>query len=240
MTIIFLALSLIGALSLADGLTNRSVLLTILAIAIVIGFLCSALGLSWASKLFPIQPMSNDNHKPNEAVTIETYDDISHEVVPDRQGIYFLGEKLGFTIKLTNLLSSNCTKDFSYIIQLPDHIYLSTYTGQLQFGPNEIKTMRLGREIFLAFEGVFRVVVITPPPTNLPASLNLPQATQFLTLFVGYSRDRKGFNLQRDLLGLTSQLKWLTVILVVLTVLLFIFGLIEVSRQSVIYLLHIP
>ena len=144
-----------------------------------------------------------------EGSASEDYRDIHHEVLADRKGIYYMGETLGFSARLTNLFDQNCTREFLYCIQLPDGMRLFRPIAAVSFGPGETKTIRLGQPIFLAFLGTFRVVVMTGEEA-------------FLSLFAGYSRDKEGYELQKKTVCLTKVLGVLTLALVALTIALIV------------------
>jgi len=146
------------------------------------------------------------------------YKDIRHEVLTDKQEPYYMGESVGFQMKLTNLLDEPCTRKFYYMIQLPDGMYLHRPHYPIDFAPRQTKVIPLGDPVFLAFLGIFRLVIVTDEAERLLIEEKV-MATQitFQTLFAGYSRDKEGYELQKQMVRLSGNIRLLTIVLVVLT-----------------------
>ncbi len=141
----------------------------------------------------------------------ENYKDVQHEVIADKEAPYYMGESVGFQIKLTNLLNESCTRKFYYMIQLPDGMSLHRSHYPIKFAARQTKVIPLGDPVFLAFLGIFRLVIVTGEAERLLIEeQKIPAQITFQTLFAGYSRDREGYELQKQTVKLTEKMRWLT------------------------------
>jgi hypothetical protein len=151
----------------------------------------------------------------------KVYKDILHEVIPDKQEPYYMGQSVSFQLRLTNKLNEHCVRKFYYMIQLPDGMLLNRPHYPIDFAPNQAKTIPLGDPVYLAFLGTFRLVIVTGEAERLLIEeQRMPVQITFDVLFAGYSRDRVNHDLQRQLRFLNWVLVALTVVLVVLTMVL--------------------
>ena len=154
------------------------------------------------------------------------YNGFRHEALPEREPPYFLGDNVGFKVKITNLSDQRKDGRFVYLIQMPEGTRLErpVHIGTdppLDFAPRETKIVPLGDPVFCAFLGIFQLVlVVGDAERELVSNGKTSQPIRFQTLFAGYSQDRQSYRLQKRLVMLTSWIRGLTIALVCLTLLL--------------------
>lgn len=155
-----------------------------------------------------------------------------HEVLPDKGEPYFLGDNVGLSVKITNLLDQPQVGRFFFLIYLPDGMYLPRPLYPVDFKPREEKTIQLGDPVFCAFLGIFRlVIVVGDAEDDLIKTGATSRPITFQTIFAGYSRDREDYRLQNEMISLTSWIRNLTVILVILTIILIAASLFVIQKQ---------
>jgi hypothetical protein len=154
------------------------------------------------------------------------YNGFRHEAMPDREPPYFLGDDVGFKVKITNLSDQHKDGRFVYFIQMPGDTRLErpVHIGTdppLDFAPKEEMIIPLGDPMFCAFLGIFQLVlVVGDAEREIVTGGRISSPLRFLTLFAGYSQDRENYRLQKKLVSLTSSISWLTIVLVLLTLFL--------------------
>jgi len=195
---------------------------------IALGLTFVAWGAIWSRHLRPSRDVlsSTNSFEKGTDRRAMNHKDIRHEIITDKEAPYFLGDSVGIKVKLTNLLNQSCTREFFYQIQLPDGMYLSRPLYPVHFGPLEEKVITLGDPVFLHFLGIFRLVIFTgQAEEDLIREGKTSAPVTFQSLFAGYARDREGYQLQTRMVGLTSWIRGLTVVIIVLTAALIVFSL---------------
>jgi len=88
------------------------------------------------------------------------HNDFRHDSLSDRQPPFFLGDVVGFRVRIKNMLAVKRTGKFFYLIFMPDGTYLNRPVYPVDFEPNEEKVIPLGDPVFCAFLGIFRMVLV--------------------------------------------------------------------------------
>jgi len=180
-------------------------------ITILIGLGMVGLGGTWSSQ----SSITNINKVKHRSFL---YQGFTLEATPDRKAPFFMGEDIGFSVKIKNITDQPKSKKFFFIVKLPDGMLVRRFKEIINFGPNEERYIRLDPPIFLGFLGIFMLTLVVGRCEERYATGDFSGSiTGFETLFSGYSRDHDGFTLQRKIAFLTRVLVALTIILVVLT-----------------------
>lgn len=192
---------------------------------IVIGFGMVVVGVSWSRYLrkgpYISSPISSSTSMTEEGIDVVIHKNVQHEIIPDRKGPYFMGESLGFSVKLKNLSDQPCKETFVYQVQLPDTMFLTGQSVTKQLGPHEEMINSFDGHIFLAFIGIFRVVIITGVSEEPIIENERPiRKLEFQSLFAAYSRDRDGYDLQMKMVELTGKVSSFTNLLAFFTLVL--------------------
>jgi len=148
------------------------------------------------------------------------YKDVWHEVLPDKEPPYFLGDIVELKVKLTNMLDQPRIMKFVYSVRLPEGMSVNTSIHEVKLEPGGKEIITLPQPLYLHFLGVFRVVVLTGiAEQDHIDGRDKVHTSPFLSIFAEYSRDREGYEVQKKLEKLNGRLFWLTTALFAVTVL---------------------
>lgn len=156
--------------------------------------------------------MSN-NSLQSRTVELDGY---SFTVIPDRSEPYFLGESIGYTLRIKSLWhgTEGAIKEFNILILFPGGGTLVRPLGRQEFKENEDKTFRLDPPIYLGFLGFFSVTLPLGSTERLIlAGLGTGQIIQYEAIITANSRDRLAFQLDNRLARLTWVLVALTILM---------------------------
>jgi len=149
---------------------------------------------------------------------IEKFEGFEHDIIPERKGPYFMGDEIGFKVRLKNLENKRLKRSFLYIFQFPGG-QVNRPMENVVLNPGDEKTLSLGNPLYLGFLGAFKFsLAIGETHNSFIESRDIKLPIQYLTLVSEIVRDREGYRLQRTLNRLTWVLTALTIIIAIATI----------------------